>query len=118
MAEKTPQPPKHLKPESKAFWLRIVQDFDLEPAHLHLLRQACEAMDAAEQHRQIVANDGPTVRDRFEQVREHPSAKAQRDYMHQYRQAVKFIGLLDEEPDADAPGRRPAVVAQPRSAKR
>lgn len=115
MSDPLPRPPKHLSRDAKRYWREIVAAYELEPTHLLLLAQACDAMDAAEQHRRIVAEQGATVVDRFKQVREHPSGKAMRDATHQFRQSIKSLGLLDSDPDPHRAGRPPASIAQPRS---
>jgi P27 family predicted phage terminase small subunit len=103
-----PKPPEHLSREARAFWRSVVAEYALEPATLRLLRHACESLDAAEHHRAVVEKEGAVIADRFQQQREHPSCKSQRDYQAAFRNAVKALGLLDVEPESA--GRPPAAV--------
>ena len=54
-------PPARLSRRSKAFWRRVVADFELEPAHFELLRRLCEAMDRCDEAIVVMDEEGLTV---------------------------------------------------------
>jgi len=110
----TPQPPDHLTEHAKVWFSRIVAEFVIEDALVELLRKAAEALDLADQHLAIIKTEGPTVVDRFKQVREHPSGKAFRDSVREFRNSIKDLGLLDTDAEPHAAGRPPAAIAQKR----
>ena len=59
---RTPPAPRHLKKATKLWWASVVEDYALEPHHLHLLQAAGEAWDRYQQARMILSRDGLTTR--------------------------------------------------------
>src|SRR5262245_20909126 len=53
--------PSHLRPDTRAWWLSVHQDYDLAEHHSRLLTMACEAWDRAAQAREIMAVDGIVI---------------------------------------------------------
>ena len=58
---KPPAPPKYLSKRSRALWRDLVATFSFDVHHYELLRLALEALDRAEQARELLAADGPVV---------------------------------------------------------
>jgi hypothetical protein len=69
MTQRKPKPPDHLSPAAAAWWSTVCRDYQLEPHHLHLLRLACDALDRAEQAREVLQRDGITTFDDRKNVR-------------------------------------------------
>ena len=59
------KPPKHLRPDTAAWFTSVVADYDFESHHLKLLIKACESWDRSEQAREALATHGMTYADRF-----------------------------------------------------
>jgi P27 family predicted phage terminase small subunit len=100
MKRETPPAPAHLQAPGARFWRRIAEAFQLEPYHLDLLEQACEALDRAEGARERIDADGLTVLDRFGQVKANPLCAVERDARSQFRMLYRELGVNDD----DAPG--------------
>ena len=73
--------PKHLSARSRQIYRTVVDDYDLtgEPHALEVLRLALEALDRADEARQMVADEGITFRNRFGELRPHPAVAIERD---------------------------------------
>jgi hypothetical protein len=88
-----PAPPSLEKPEAD-LWRTITgrKKFD-DPAHLDMLEQALIARGVARKHLAIAEDEGPCVKDRFDQLKMHPAYKtasaARREYL-QYMRALKL----------------------------
>ena len=52
-----PDPPQHLSEATKAWWRIVIQDFDLSPHQILLLRMSCEAWDRSKATRQLVVSE-------------------------------------------------------------
>lgn len=106
-----PAPPNNLSAEAAQFWTDTVENFDLEPHHLHLLRGCCECLTRAQQARdELAENGGLTVLDAKGNSRPHPSIVTERMAL------VAFARLL-RELDLDggpAKGSRPPALARNR----
>ena len=90
---KLPEPPVHLSDDSSVFWYQVVETFDLEPHQLNLLRLACEALDSAEEARQIIAESGATYFDRWDCPRPRPEVAIQRESRHAFGRLMKQLNL-------------------------
>src|SRR5215207_2967028 len=74
-----PAPPAHLSEAMREWWSSVMRDYVLEPHHIHLLRLCAEAMDRAQQAREILADEGVCFRDDRGNVRAHPAVAIERD---------------------------------------
>src|SRR4051812_21525711 len=95
------QPPKHLRPETAAWFATVVADFDLEPHHLKLLVKASEAWDRSEQAREAIAKLGMTYQDRFGSPRARPEVSIERDSRLAFCRILRELGL-DVVPPAES----------------
>lgn len=93
MAKKPPQPPSHLSASAKKFWREICGEFVLEVQDLRRLEIACTSLDRGSQSRVAIKKDGPTIVDRFGQVRPHPAVAIERDSAKLYLQAIRQMGV-------------------------
>jgi P27 family predicted phage terminase small subunit len=107
MSDRILSPPRHLSRRSKAFWRAIVGDYDLSPHHVELLRRLCEAMDRADQARELLDAEGLTVTDRYGQVKPHPAATIETQNRIAVARLVRELDLEGEPlPDPRMPRRR------------
>jgi P27 family predicted phage terminase small subunit len=82
-----------------AWWRELLEIYELGAHHLELLRLACEAWDVAQDARSEIAANGPTVLDRFNQVKPNPAATVWKENVNSFRLLVRELGL-DKLPDA------------------
>ena len=90
--------PKHLSSEAKAFWLRIVRDFEMQDHHVKLLNAACECLDRATQAREAVDRDGAFFKTRYGEIRPHPGLQVERDQKALLARLLRELNL-----DVDLP---------------
>ena len=85
-----------------------MRDYVLEPHHIHLLRLCAEAMDRAQQAREILADEGVCFRDDRGNVRAHPAVAIERDARLAVARLLRELDL-DLEPPSE-PRRRPPAL--------
>ncbi|MEQ9406205.1 MAG: hypothetical protein RIK87_00705 [Fuerstiella sp.] len=105
MAKKPDPLPKHLSPHTRRWAASVLNEYELSPTQLELLTMAAEARDASEKARAVVAKDGAVFRDRFQQPKESPWAKLQRDYAAACSRLLREIGLAHDDTDDARPPR-------------
>jgi hypothetical protein len=102
---KKSNPPKGLSAAAKRWWWRLLDEHDItDAAGLLLLEQALRCFDRAEGARALLDADGAVVRDRWNQLKQHPAAAIERDSRSGTLQALRALNL-DLEPLREAPGR-------------
>jgi P27 family predicted phage terminase small subunit len=97
-----PKPPSHLAPETQAWWIRVVSDYELGEHHLRLLEAVCDAWDRTCEARAVLAREGLTISTKDGGKRRHPAADIERD-----SRTAFFRGLRELDLDAEAPPERP-----------
>ncbi|MGZ2410748.1 P27 family predicted phage terminase small subunit [Sphingomonas sp. F9_3S_D5_B_2] len=106
--------PAHLSADAAAWWRSVVQDYDLEPHHLHLLQAAAEAWDRMQQARRSLADHGSlTFTDSSGNLKAHPAEAIERNARTAFARLVRELDL-----DAGAPAERsrpPALQSNRRS---
>ena len=91
--------PKHLSAAAKKWWRLIQTDYEItDPGGLLLLQTAMESFDRLKQAQEIVAEQGATLKDRFDQIKSHPQLTVERDARSQMVQALKALAL-DIQPE-------------------
>lgn len=102
------QPPLPLRPPGMALWRAVTDNYEFaDPASLHVLVLACQALDRAENCRALIDRDGEIIEDmRTGSVRSHPLI---RDETQSRALSARLLGLLglDLEPVRGRPGRPP-----------
>src|ERR687896_785766 len=93
-----PGTPEHLSPAMSNWFATVVEAYELEPHHLHLLRLACEAFDRATAAREAIERDGLVVTDRFGQAKAHPLAQVRKESETAFASLLRQIDL-DGEPN-------------------
>ena len=94
----SPQPPKHLSRESKAWWREVTSDYDLERHHLKLLQAAAESWDRVAQARALLERGGIVIKDRFGQQKPHPAVDIERHNRALFARMLRELALDVEEP--------------------
>jgi phage terminase small subunit len=95
-----PQPPKHLRVDTKRFYASIVNEFALDLHHIRLLTKACEAFDRAEEAREAIAKFGMVYENRFGNPVARPECGIERDSRLAFARLIREIGL-DVSPPAE-----------------
>ena len=103
--------PKHLKPETRAWWKQVTADFALELHHLRLLQAACEAWDRLQQARETLAADGIVFKDDRGNIRAHPAVAIEKDARTGF---ARLLRELDLDIDAPPQSRRPPALVSNR----
>src|SRR4030088_194135 len=101
-------PPKHLRPDTAAWFASIIQEYELDSHHVRLLIKACEAWDRSEQAREAIANLGMTYEDRFGAPRARPECGIERDSRLAFARLVRDLGRDVAQPVESRP---PALKA-------
>lgn len=97
-----PKAPAHLSPDARAWWASVVQDYELEPHHVHLLQSAAEAWDRMQQARKALADHGGlTFTGANGDLKTHPAVAIERDARIAFARLVRELDL-----DAGAPSER------------
>ena len=105
MKNSTPKPPKGLSREACQWWRRLTAEYDIgDDAGRLILATALEAFDRMRQAQAVLATDGLSIKDRFNQVKAHPLCVVERDSRAQMLAALKALNL-DIEPLRKSPGR-------------
>lgn len=100
-----PRAPKHFSKPIRKWWYSVTRPFVWQPHEIELLKQACECLSVIEQAEAVLQREGLYIQDRFQQVREHPAQKTQRDNRSLFARLIKQVGLDPEEEPKRGPGR-------------
>jgi P27 family predicted phage terminase small subunit len=95
-----PQPPKHLRADTKRWYASIIDEFALDSHHIRLLTKACESWDRSELAREALAKHGLTYTDRFGSPKARPECAIDRDNKISFARLIREIGL-DVSPPAE-----------------
>ena len=101
----TKKPPKHLRAETRKWWLSVTEDYDLELHHLRLLSMAAETWDEYCAAREAIKKHGMTYADRFGQPKSRPEIAIERDCRIGFARLIRELGLDLGEPDEVRPPR-------------
>ena len=97
-----PTPPKHLRPETAAWWKQVVPEYDLESHHLRLLTKACEAWDRSDEAREAIAKHGSVLKtDLVRPAR--PEIAIERDSRLAFARLVRELGIDVAQPVESRP---------------
>jgi len=92
----TPEPPRHLSRDARAWWRLVVERYELEEQHLRLLQLAGEAWDRAQAARVALAKHGTVYADRFGQPRARPEVAIERDARLAFARLLRELDLEGE----------------------
>lgn len=93
--------PSHLKPPTRAWWLEVVTEYELESHHVRILTLASEAWDRGQEARKVLEKEGLTYIDRFDQPKARPEVAIERDARISFARLVRELGLDLGQPDED-----------------
>jgi len=101
------QPPKHLRPETQAWWELAIATRDFEEHEMRVLLVACETLDRREQAREALKKHGLTFTDAKGMVRQRPEVCIERDCSAAFLRAVRALRLDPPPHDTRNPGMIP-----------
>ena len=95
--------PKHLSLESRNFYKKVIEEFEFSEHHLKILQAACETWDRIVEARIEVEKKGQFFVDRWNQPRENPAAKSERDQKVVFARLIRELNLDISAPDSRPP---------------
>src|SRR4051795_6211842 len=105
-------PPSYLSPAMKEWWVAVLEDYDLDRHHLHLLEGACGAWDRMMEARAALDANGLTFADGAGCPKTRPEVAIERDSRLAF---ARLVRELDLDVDAPSEGRsRPPAIASNR----
>ena len=109
MSDKQPvlRAPKHLRPQTKAWWRHVVGTWELEAHHLRLLTLAAESWDRCQQAREQLEADGLTISTRDGGLKRHPCCAIESESRIAFARLIRELDL-DVAPPAEA--KRPPAL--------
>ena len=92
--------PKDLKKTGRAFWKRVLTEYQLEEAHdLTRLHMAACCLDDIDDAEGKIEQDGMFVKDRYDQLKENPAGKVVRDNRIIFCRIIRELALdLSDDP--------------------
>jgi P27 family predicted phage terminase small subunit len=104
-----PKPPRHLKPQTKAWFRTIVGAYVLESHHVLLLRGACEAWDEMQAARELVRKDGMvTTTKKTGAIHAHPAVAIGQQAAIRFARLLRELNL-DADPGTPNDARPPRI---------
>ena len=101
---RTPGPSIELGKAGLKFRKQILKDFVIEERHdLKRLDLAAHCLDRIAECQDIVKKEGLIILDRFEQKKEHPAAKIERDNKTLFVRILRELGLDLEKQEESRP---------------
>jgi phage terminase small subunit len=95
--------PNHLRPETKSWWLNVLEEYELEPHHIKLLTLAAESWDRATLAREAIAKHGLTYTDRFNSPRKRPEVSVAESATIAFARLTRELDLDCGSPATSAP---------------
>jgi P27 family predicted phage terminase small subunit len=96
-------PPSHLSPAMQSWWGVVVEGFDMDRHHLHLLEAACGAWDRMVEAREALAEHGLTYLDDRGAPKARPEVAIERDARIAFARLVRELDLDCEAPPEQRP---------------
>ena len=90
-----------LSPDAQAWFDALATGWQFEPHEREVLRVAAEAWDRYRAAKAQLDEDGPTVRDRFGQLRTHPAHVVERDSRSAFLLALRQLDFEESAPVAE-----------------
>jgi len=95
---KLTSPPRHLDEEEQALFRALVREFAIDDSNsVSLLTVAMEAHQRMREARELLADEGAVIKNRFGARTAHPAVAIERDARNDYLRAMKTLNL---KPDA------------------
>lgn len=109
MTKRHKEAPKHLREATQAWFLGVLDEYELESHHLKLLLLAAEAWDRCEEAREAIQEHGITYIDRFGSPKARPEISIERDSRIAFARLLRDLALDVDEP-ASSESRPPAIT--------
>lgn len=112
-----PKAPAGLSRRAVRLWKAVLEEFELSPAELELLRSALVALDRADQAAEVIDAEGVTVLDRYGTPKSHPAADIEARNRVIFGRFVAQLGVRATVESVSAarvgakPGPRPKAAA-------
>jgi len=103
LKKSTIKAPAWLRPESKKWFLSVLDDYDLEESEIKILTLACEAFDRATQAREAITEHGIYFTDRFGSPRKHPAVSVEESARIAFARLVRELDISDSVPTESRP---------------
>lgn len=113
MKNRQREAPEHLREATQAWFLGVLDEYDLESHHIKLLTLASEAWDRAEQAREAIQEHGITYIDRFGSPKARPEVSIERDSRIAFARLLRELSLDVDEP-ASTESRPPSLIPNAR----
>jgi phage terminase small subunit len=94
--------PAWLRPETKKWFLSVLDDYDLEESDIKLLTLASEAFDRATLARETIAEQGFYFTDRWGAPRKHPAVSVLEASTIAFARLVRELSIGDSEPPSES----------------
>ena len=88
-----PRPPAGLSKRSAKLWRQVLDEFELSPAELELLRNALVALDRADEAAAIIAAEGIVTLDRYGSPKQHPATDVESRNRALYGRFLAQLGV-------------------------
>jgi phage terminase small subunit len=99
--------PKHLRPNSRRWWLKQANELfvmEMDTHHEKMLTMAAQCLDVIEVSEEAVRTEGPFKQNRHGEWKQHPGVNMARDARGMFLRLVKALDL-DEEGHYHTPGK-------------
>ena len=94
--------PRHLTPQTRAWWCGICREYELQSHHIKLLTLGAECLDRLGQVREILAREGLTsVTKSTGALHVHPLLKTEIELKTAFCRIMRELNLDDVEPPAE-----------------
>ena len=101
---KIPEPSIKLHKVGKKFRRDVLKEYQITDTHdLRRLDLAAHCLDRIEHCQRVIDDEGPFIKDRFDQTKEHPACKTERDNKVLFARLVRELGLDLENPETPRP---------------
>lgn len=87
------KPPHHLSPATRRWVQSVLDDYELEEHHFHLLVLAGELLDKSRRARLALEVEGEFYYDRYNQPHPHPAHAVERDSKLGFAKILRELGL-------------------------
>jgi phage terminase small subunit len=97
--------PEGLQETGKRFYEQVLVEYDMGDAHDKArLVMACRCLDEIAHDEALIEKQGRFIKDRFQQVKEHPAGRAIRENKTLFCRIIREIGLdITAPPDSRPP---------------
>jgi phage terminase small subunit len=102
LKKSTIKAPAWLRPETKKWFLSVLDDYELEESDIKLLALASEAFDRATLARETIAEQGFYFTDRWGAPRKHPAVSVLEASTIAFARLVRELSIGDSEPPSES----------------